>query len=142
MDTKLWVWYRTDDADELQGGHVVAWTPHTPTDEQGTPTGPTTYELSGYADCLVAAQIVDTARTDGALVWVISDFNADASLDNLLAVWGDDVLHAAVTHAGSNPSVAHTPTGAVPADSGLVGGGTDRPREGTQSGAAVQIEPS
>lgn len=142
MDTKLWVWYRTDDNQELRGGHVVAWTPTTPTDEQGTPTGPTTFELSGYADPLVAAQILDTARTDGALVWIDPEFRGPATLANLLAIWGDDVLHAAVTHEGSNPTV-DAGADALPDGSGDgLGRPASSPSAGQQAGSAVQIEPS
>jgi hypothetical protein len=127
----LWVWYKTDDTDELQGGHVAAWTPRTPKDEQGTPTGPTTWALSGLADCLTAAQLVEGARNDPGLLWLCPSFDQVATLDNLIAIWGDDVVSTAVTHNGRNPTVP-TETDAETADVGDGDGASSltEPQEG------------
>jgi hypothetical protein len=124
METALWVWYKTSEGAEAEGGHVVAWTTNQEVDEQGTPVGEPTTTLVGLADPIVAATIVEQGRADGALVWICPDFEAKPTLDNLLAIWGDDVVSTAVTHNGTNPTI----TQEVPSDTG-----TGEPTAGAQS---------
>lgn len=107
MDTtSLWVWYENAAEEGLQGGHVAAWKSDMPMDEQGTPTGPAVIGLAGLADPIVAATLVESARAEGSLVWLSPDIAGSASLDNLVAVWGDDIVYAAITYKGSNPTVS------------------------------------
>lgn len=126
--TALWVWYAESDDAEPKGGHVVAWDTDQPADDQGTPTGPPTVTLAGLADPLVAAQIVEAGRADAGLIWICPDFEEDTpTLANLLAIWGDDVRSTAVTHNGTNPTVAQE----VPANTG-----TEAPTDGPTGDAA------
>lgn len=130
--TALWVWWsrKEDPSDaDLAGGHVVAWDSQTPTDDQNTPTGPPIVTLAGLADPLVAATILETARADGGLVWIAPDFTAEPTLDNLLAIWGDDVVYTAVTHNGTNPTLApetEADIGTADAPSGVGSDATDK----------------
>lgn len=107
MRTSMWVWYRDSD-NTLNGGTVVAWRTTQEKDEQGTPVGPPRISLAGTADIMVAAQIVETARKDQALVWLCPSFDTPPTMDNLIAVWGDDIVGTSVTCDGINPTVDMT----------------------------------
>lgn len=108
--TALLVWYRSEGSTtDIQCGHVVGWKVEQPQDEQGTPTGPSTTTLAGYADIMVAATVVEQGRTNEELVWICPDITQEVpTLDNLLAIWGDDIVASAVTHNSTNPTLAET----------------------------------
>jgi hypothetical protein len=110
MNPKLWVWYKSEGSvTDIRGGHVVAWKIDQPQDEQGTPTGPSVTTLDGFADIVVAAALVEQARNNQELVWICPDFDwEEPTLDNLLAIWGDDIVTSAVTNNSSNPTVDPT----------------------------------
>lgn len=75
-------------------GCVVAWSPIV------QPDGSTRYTLNGYADPIIAAQLIESAASDQhGLVWLdTSDANSVAApaLENLIAVWGRDIEDAQV----------------------------------------------
>lgn len=67
-------------------------------DEAGNPAGletvrPASTTLAGYADIIIAAQLIETAFREDGMVW-LSDTDPPA-LESLTCVWAKDILYTA-----------------------------------------------
>jgi hypothetical protein len=74
--------------EEVRVGVVAAWkqVPDPDDPDHGH------YALAGYADPIKAAQLLEEAVKDDGYVWILSGTDPAVRLDNLVLIWGADIL--------------------------------------------------
>jgi hypothetical protein len=95
--------------EEVRVGVVAAWKqvpdPDDPSSPRAAPgefawTGGGHYALAGYADPIKAAQLLEEAVRDDGYVWILSGTDPVVRLDNLVLIWGADILDGRVCNDG------------------------------------------
>lgn len=108
----LQVRYIIQGTEEVSYGSVAAWTQ---TQTEGT-AGKGFHVLSGYADPIMAARLIEEATKDEGYVWVIPDGDdgspGEVKLDGLLLIYGADIHSGGVRNM---PSGVASPPPSLPA---------------------------